>query len=427
MPALHYTHEDGVAAITLNNPPQNRFMGEMTVGLGKALADLAARDDTRVLLIDAEGVDFSHGGNVGGWIGQSEAEFSRGIAQGLKTLNIVESLPCPVIAAVQGYCGGGGFELAMRSDIILAADDARFCHSEATVAAFTFMGGVQRVAERVGRTRAIQWSMTAEEVDAQTALTTGLVNEVVPRAELAAAAERWVERFRTAPPSRTRRTRRSCAPGPPAASRRQTRSFLKWRGRSFIRRTRRAASKRLPTRSEWGHRGPPSPSAADERARASRSGPVRLTCSRSSPCTTRTGFSRPPSLCRSGWPPALRRRRPSPMNRMPMIRAPTIRAQRCRSPNGPSPSSRDVSYIISPLLTGETMLRRLNLQEKIVYFRTPITQIGEHLVLARSFQRCGISSDQLNATIRVLHRQSVFQRLIKKSISDWEASKYETP
>lgn len=196
MPALEYTHEDGIAVLTLNNPPQNRFMGDLTPQLGAAISDLANRADTRVALIKATGPDFSHGGNVGGWIGQSEQEFSRGIAQGLNLINTLEDLPFPLIVAVQGYCGGGGFEITLRADIIVAADNATFCHSEASLSAIAFMGGVQRVAERVGRTRAIQWAMTAEQVAADTALSVGLVNEVVPLAELERAAFTWVERFK---------------------------------------------------------------------------------------------------------------------------------------------------------------------------------------------------------------------------------------
>ena len=196
MTVLEYTNEHGVALITLNNPPYNRFQGELTSRIGAAISDLSNRSDTRVLLVQAKGPDFSHGGNVRGWIGQSEGEFSNGIAQGLKSINIFEGLPFPVITAVKGYCGGGGFELALRSDIIVAAEDARFCHSEATLSAFTFMGGVQRVAERVGRTRAIQWAMTAEQVDAQTALDAGLINEVVPLTRLESTALAWVDRFK---------------------------------------------------------------------------------------------------------------------------------------------------------------------------------------------------------------------------------------
>ena len=196
MAALTYTHEDGVATITLNNPPQNRMSGELMQGLMAAVQDLSGRTDTRVVLLRANGPDFSYGGDITTWMGQSKEEFGGTISQGVMLTNLFQDLPCPVVVAVQGYCGGGGFEMTLRGDIIIAADNATFGHSEATIAVFTFLGGVQRVAERVGRTRAMQWAITAERVDAQTALETGLVNEVVPVGELEARAEAWVNRLK---------------------------------------------------------------------------------------------------------------------------------------------------------------------------------------------------------------------------------------
>ncbi len=196
MPPVTYSHTDGVAKIVFNNPPQNRLSNDLVAGLGAAVQDLAGRTDTRVLLLSAEGPDFSHGGDITTWLDQSEEAFSESITRGLMVTNIFQDFPFPVVVAVQGYCGGGGFELALRGDIIVAADNATFCHSEASISAFTFLGGVQRVAERVGRARAIQWAMTAEQVDAATALSSGLINEVVPLTHLSDAAETWINRFK---------------------------------------------------------------------------------------------------------------------------------------------------------------------------------------------------------------------------------------
>ncbi len=196
MAALEYTHEEGVATITLNSPPQNRLSGELIAGLGAAVQDLAARSDTRVLLLRANGPDFSYGGDITTWADQSADAFSQQIAGGVALTNLFENLPFPVVVAVQGYCGGGGFEITLRGDIIIAADNASFCHSEASIGVFTFLGGVQRVAERVGRTRAMQWAVTSERVPAEVALSAGLVNEVVPAEALESAAQAWVDRLK---------------------------------------------------------------------------------------------------------------------------------------------------------------------------------------------------------------------------------------
>ncbi len=196
MTAVEYTHEDGVATITLNNPPQNRLSDEVGDGLRTAITDIAMRNDTRVLLLKSNGPNFSYGADIKSWAGQSAEEFSASIADGVAATSIFQDFPFPIVVAIQGYCGGGGFEMALRGDILIAADDAKFCHSEASIAVFTFLGGVQRVAERVGRTRAMQWAITAEQVDCETALHSGLVTEVVPRADLETRAQEWVDRLK---------------------------------------------------------------------------------------------------------------------------------------------------------------------------------------------------------------------------------------
>lgn len=196
MPPITYTHENGVATITLNNPPQNRMSAAVAEGLTAAIQDLAERTDTRVLLLKAEGPDFSYGADIQSWAGQPAKDFSESIAGGVMMTKVFQDFPFPIIVAVQGYCGGGGFEMALRGDIIIAADNAEFCHSEASIAVFTLLGGVQRVADRVGRTKAMQWALTSERVNAQTALDTGLVNEVVPAADLHTRAQEWVDRLK---------------------------------------------------------------------------------------------------------------------------------------------------------------------------------------------------------------------------------------
>ena len=192
MAAVEYAHEDGIARITLNSPPQNRIGTELVQGLTAAIMDLAGRTDTRALLLSATGPDFSWGGDIRNWKGVPHKAFGETIAQGLQLTNMFEDLPFPTVVAVQGQCSGGGFELALRGDIIIAASDARFGHSEATIGVFTFLGGVQRVADRIGRTRALQWAYTSEMIEASQALDIGLINEVVTPEQLAETAESWI-------------------------------------------------------------------------------------------------------------------------------------------------------------------------------------------------------------------------------------------
>src|ERR1044072_8620192 len=85
----------------------------------------------------------------------------------LDVYNRFEQLPVPVIAAVQGLCFGGGLELALRADVVFAGQSARFGHPEQTLGITTLLGGIYRVAERVGRARAFEWALPSEQVPAQ--------------------------------------------------------------------------------------------------------------------------------------------------------------------------------------------------------------------------------------------------------------------
>ena len=195
MSALTYIHANGIATITFHNPPQNRLSNAVQLEFRDAITDITARDDTRVIYVKSEGPDFSFGADITPWPTLTREQTRDLMGTGLRLSNAFADLPVPIVMAVQGHCMGGGFELALRSDIIIAADNAKFGHSEATIGVFTFLGGVQRVAERVGRTRAIQWALTAELVDAPHAHEIGLINEVVPLDELESAAQAWVKKL----------------------------------------------------------------------------------------------------------------------------------------------------------------------------------------------------------------------------------------
>lgn len=199
MSVLEYVHEDGVAIITLNNPPENRIGNEVSQKLGTAVMDIIQRNDTRAVLLKAKGEDFSFGGDITPWNSITGEEFTETLKQGIPLANMFENLPVPVIVAIQGNCLGGGFELALRGDILIAATNAKFNHPEATIGVFTFLGGIQRVAERIGKTRAIEWAMTSEVIDAQRAFDAGLINQVVPLEELDDTAFKWAQRLAEGP------------------------------------------------------------------------------------------------------------------------------------------------------------------------------------------------------------------------------------
>ncbi len=185
MSLLEYKHSNGVATLTLNNPTENRLTVELMGQFSEAIYDIEQRDDTRAVLLDAAGPDYCFGGDFTPWLSLTAATAASARVRSTSLTNRFEDLPVPIVTAVQGNCRGGGFELALRADYIIAADNAKFCHPEANIGIFTLLGGVQRVAERVGRTRALQWAMTTEVISAQHAVEVGLINEVVPLADLA--------------------------------------------------------------------------------------------------------------------------------------------------------------------------------------------------------------------------------------------------
>lgn len=190
---------DGVASLTLSNPPQNRLSSGATADLRAAIERVGADAAVRALVIRAEGENFSYGGDISSWLEVDPAGIAAGVADGLARLREFEALPVPVVSAVQGICLGGAFELVLRTDIIVAAEGARFGHSEQSLGLITLMGGVQRVAERAGRTRAIRWAMTSERVPAAEMLAAGVVTEVVPDDRLLDAAYAWARRLAKGP------------------------------------------------------------------------------------------------------------------------------------------------------------------------------------------------------------------------------------
>src|SRR5258708_24919417 len=146
MPHLTYSIEDGVATLVLDNPPQNRIDEQMGDELAEAV-DAVGRSDARAVLLRADGPDFSFGGDIVTWPDLDVRELRTLFERYMPAFNRFEQLPLPVIAAVHGLCFGGGFELALRADVIFAATSARFGHPEQSLAVVTLLGGIYRVAE----------------------------------------------------------------------------------------------------------------------------------------------------------------------------------------------------------------------------------------------------------------------------------------
>ena len=169
---------------------------EATRQLG-ALADRARFDERiRVLLVKAEGRAFCAGVDLGmpedRVAGRSPAEKVRNYYEGIRWVHerfrVFHELPQPIVCAVQGYCLGFGFELALMCDIRVAADDALFALPEAQVGVSIDAGGDLRLAHEIGAGHAKLLALTGRRIDAATAERLGIIQQVTTREDLVPTA-----------------------------------------------------------------------------------------------------------------------------------------------------------------------------------------------------------------------------------------------
>lgn len=190
--------DEQVATLVLNNPPQNRIGDQMVAELASAI-DAIEGSDARAVVLRSEGENFSFGGDIMPWPDASVRQLRARFEHYMAVFNRFERIPLPVVAAVQGLCFGGGLELALRADVIFAASDATFGHPEQTLGIVTLLGGIYRVAERAGRSRAAEWAMTSEKVSAATMERFGIVNRVLDEASLLPEASAFAQKIARGP------------------------------------------------------------------------------------------------------------------------------------------------------------------------------------------------------------------------------------
>lgn len=175
---------DGVARITLNRPEKRNALSlGLMEELGAALREVSQRPDCRAIVIEGAGPVFSAGHDLSEMIGRDEA-FMRELF-GVCTLMMesIQELPQPVIAKVHGVATAAGCQLVAACDLAVAAEGARFATPGVNIGLFCSTPMVP-VSRAVGRKRALEMLLTGEPIDAATALAWGLVNRVVPAAEL---------------------------------------------------------------------------------------------------------------------------------------------------------------------------------------------------------------------------------------------------
>ena len=178
MNVVHLQVDSAIARITIDHPVDNRINFEMRQELLEAIEQVAT-SDARVLVIKAAGENFSLGGHVRDWPGVSVAELRPKIEVFARALDHLQELEIPTIASVQGGCMGGGFELALGCDLIIAGRSARFAFPEGLGGIPTLQGGVYNMAERIGRAKAIELAFLSEPVSAEQMAQWNVVNRVI--------------------------------------------------------------------------------------------------------------------------------------------------------------------------------------------------------------------------------------------------------
>lgn len=192
--------DNHIAEVRLNRPESlNAINREMDEALAEAWQHINADPDIWCVILSASGERaFSIGADLSEPIGNKARMALGGGLTGIGgPLTILEK---PMVAAVQGYCVGGGFELAMCADIIVAADTAQFGLPETKVGVIGECGVVHRVVRQLPYHIAMQLVLTGERIDASDARSYGLVNEVVSSPDLASAARKWASKLNAASP-----------------------------------------------------------------------------------------------------------------------------------------------------------------------------------------------------------------------------------
>jgi len=189
---VQYDAEGAVALVTLAKPPHNLIDAALTDGIVDAY-DRAIGERKRCILLRSAMRHFCAGADVNG--------FTSGARRGdpRELLNRLENVPIPTIAAVHGAALGGGFELALTCDLIIAADTASIGMVEVTLGLLPLLGGVQRVVQRAGPARAKELALFGRRHAPAALEHFGIINLVVAEAELPAASLSWARQLAAGP------------------------------------------------------------------------------------------------------------------------------------------------------------------------------------------------------------------------------------
>jgi enoyl-CoA hydratase len=182
---LTFEVADRIATITVNRPDKlNALNDALMRELGVAIDEAGTRDDVGAVLLTGAGRAFVAGADIAELADQNASEGKARAERGQRVFRRFERSSKPTLAAVNGFALGGGCELAMACHLRFAADGAKFGQPEVKLGIVPGYGASQRLPRLIGKGRALQLLLTGEMIDAAEAYRIGLVNRVVPPAEL---------------------------------------------------------------------------------------------------------------------------------------------------------------------------------------------------------------------------------------------------
>ena len=195
--AIEFSVQDGIALITLNRPERlNALDTEHYDALSKTWQTVRDDPEIRVAIVTGAGdKSFCSGADIKSFIAKPPSLAEMMLTQKSQLLNRGLELWKPVIAAVNGYCLGGGMTMLLATDLRVAAEHATFSVAEVKRGLFPANGGTQRIIQQLPHAIAMEMLLIGDPIDAAAALRWGLVNKVVPLAELLPAAMDYAKRL----------------------------------------------------------------------------------------------------------------------------------------------------------------------------------------------------------------------------------------
>ena len=185
---LIYEVKEGIAYVTVNRPKaMNALSNEVLDELYAAFTAVNNDPNVQVVILTGEGKAFVAGADISEMVNLTTLDGRAMMIKGQNVMNLIESIDKPVIGAINGFALGGGLELAMACHFRIASENAKMGLPETSLGVIPGYGGTQRLAQLVGKGRAMEMILTAGMIDADTAKIYGLVNHVVPQEDLFSA------------------------------------------------------------------------------------------------------------------------------------------------------------------------------------------------------------------------------------------------